>query len=135
MSDHGRIIPLSHEPYEPERHIEIYAGSAIEDEDLSELSVTGTVDRHLDSIREGSREHQIEVRKRTKLLLAGLSAERAISRYYDLKLKMWMIEDSIVCLRSGIEYHLYLRTYEEKYDQDRAVLERLVASFTLKPRK
>ena len=49
MSDHGRIIPLTPEPYEPERHIEVYAGSAA---DLDEPTLALEVARRLGSIQQ-----------------------------------------------------------------------------------
>jgi hypothetical protein len=76
MSDHGRIIPLSRNRHEPERHIEVYAGFAA---DLDEPTVGLEVEKRLGWIRERSR-RGIELRSRSAVALAGVEAERAVVR-------------------------------------------------------
>jgi hypothetical protein len=128
MSDHGRIIPLTPEPFEPERHIEAYAGYAIEPE---EPTVAMEANNRIDAIRARSRGNRVEVRTRAQIKLAGLEAERVVVRYYDNKLKGWFIEDFIEALRNGVQYSLYLRTNDRSYGRDRAVFESVVRSFVL----
>jgi len=129
MSDHGRIIPLSTEPSEAERHIEVYAGYAA---DLDDPTVQQEVDKHLDWIRERSREDSVTVLSQSNFLLGGLKARRAVVRYFDKTLNTWMIEDAVEALRRrDIEYSVYLRTREEAYKQDVRVFESVVKSFRL----
>jgi len=130
MSDHGRIIPLSAEPYEPERHIEVYAGYAA---DFDDPTVQQEVDKHVDWVRERSRENSVTVVSQSNLLLGGLKARRAVVRYFDKKLNAWMIEDTVEALRRrDIEYSVYLRTREEAYKQDVSVFDSVVRSFRLR---
>ena len=133
MSDHGRIIPLSAEPFERERHIEVYAGNATH---LDEPTVQQKVDKNLDSIRERSRVDSVTVLKQSNLLLAGLKARRMVIRYFDSRLNTWMIEDFVGALRGGeIEYSVYLRTREEVYKEDVPVLDSVINRFRLKKRR
>jgi hypothetical protein len=130
MSDHGRIIPLTAEPYEPERHIEVYAGYAA---DLDEPSVQGEVDKNLEWIRDRSRNDSVHVLKQSRLLLARLNARRVVVRYFDKQLDTWMVEDFVEALRGrDIEYSIYLRTREADYAKDRTVLDSILASFRLR---
>jgi hypothetical protein len=130
MSDHGRIIPLSAEPYEPERHIEVYAAYAA---DLDDPTVQQEVNKRLDWIRERSRADSVAVLKQSNLLLAGLKARRVVVRYFDKQLNTWMIEDLVEALRGrDIEYSVYLRTREEVYKEDLRVFDSVVDSFRLR---
>jgi hypothetical protein len=131
MQDHGRIIPLTPEPSEPERYIEAYADNGA---DLDESTVAEAVKSHLRGIRERSREKSVQIRKRTGITLASLKGERAAVRYYDAKLQAWMMEDFVELLRGGVEYSLYLRTPEKTYEHDRGVFDTVVASFALSKR-
>jgi len=124
MQDHGRIIPLTPEPYEPERHMEVNAGFALEpDETLS-----AEVSQILAGIRRNSG-GRFELRGRTKLLLDGVTAERVIVKYYETKTKKWEIEDLVEALQGGIEYTLYLKTPANSYEHDRAAFDSFVQSF------
>ena len=128
MPDHGRIIPLGGEPYEPGRHMEAYAGYAAH---LDKPTLAGLVDSHLQGVREWQGTEKMDVRERSKIALAGLHGERVVVRYYNIKLKRWMMEDFIEILRWGdVEYSLYLRTREDAYIQDRAIFDAMVATFT-----
>jgi hypothetical protein len=129
MSDHGRIIPLTKEPFEPERHIEVYAAYAV---DLDERTLAGEVTKHLDSIRERSHGGNVEVRRRVKIRLGGIDAERVVVRYYDDESKTWRVEDFVQALREDVDYSLYLRTREESYPQDQGVFDSVVQSFTVR---
>ncbi|HXP46282.1 MAG TPA: hypothetical protein VN810_03335 [Terriglobales bacterium] len=130
MSDHGRIIPLTAEPYEPERHIEVYAGYAA---DLDEPTVEQEVDKRLGWIRESSREGSVRVLRQSSTTLAGLKSQRVVVRYYDKKLNQLMVEDFVEALRRGdVEYSLYLRTSENAYDHDRKVFDNVIGTFTLR---
>ena len=128
MSDHGRIIPLSAEPYEPERHIEVYAGFAA---DLDKPTVSAEITKHLEWVRERSRDNNTEVRERSNVIVGGLKGERVVVRYYDNKLNAWLIEDFIELIRRDINYSLYLRTKEENYDNDRPKFDAIISSFRL----
>jgi hypothetical protein len=133
MSDHGRIIPLTAEPYEPERHIEIYAGYA---SDLDEPTVAGEVDRNLKRIGKRSRDGSVSALKQSSVNLGGLKAQRVAARYYDSRLDQWMVEDFIEALRDGdVEYSVYLRTSEGNYEHDRNALESVVSTFKLRKRR
>jgi hypothetical protein len=130
MSDHGRIIPLSAEPYEPERHIEVYAGYAA---DLDDPTVRQAVNKTLGSIRQRGRADSVTVLKQSNVTLATLKARRVVVRYFDDKLNTWMIEDFVEALRSHhIEYSVYLRTREEAYKRDLRVFDSVVNSFRLR---
>jgi hypothetical protein len=131
MQDHGRTIPLTPDPSEPERFIEAYADNGA---DLDEPTVAEAVKSHLRGIQERSREKSVQIRKRTGITLASLKGERAAVRYYDAKLQAWMMEDFVELLRGGVEYSLYLRTPEETYEHDRGVFDTVVASFALSKR-
>ena len=91
MSDHGRIIPLTDEPYEPERRIEVYAGYAAY---LDESTVKGEVDTlaYRVSTKEARRVLLAFV-KQSATTLAGLKAQQVGVRYHDRKLNPWMVED------------------------------------------
>ena len=108
MTDHGRIIPLTPAPYEPQRHIEVFAGYATR----NHPAVARQVKEKLRQIREISRENSVEVRTHSGINLGGARAQRVVVRYYDRKLTGWFVEDFIEALRNGIEYSLYLRTKE-----------------------
>jgi len=130
MSDHGRIIPLTAEPYEPDRHIEVYAGYAA---DLDEPTVKQEVDRRLKRIGKRSREGSLSVLKQSNITLAGLKSQRVVVRYYDNKLNQSMVEDFIEALRRGdVEYSLYLRTSDRAYEHDRKVFDSVIGTFTLR---
>jgi hypothetical protein len=129
MSDHGRIVPLTAEPREPERYIEVYAGYAA---DLDKPTVKQEVDKRLEWIHERSREGSVGVLRQSRTSLAGLKGQRVAVRYYDGKLKQWMIEDFVEALRKGdVEYYLYLRTNESSYEHDRIIFDDIVGTFTL----
>jgi hypothetical protein len=123
MSDHGRIIPLSTERDGPERHIEAYAGFAIEP------TLRQETNQHLRSIQQRSRAHGLGVRKRSNTRIAGLNGERMLMRYYDLELKSWRVEEFIELRRDDVEYSLCLDTTQQAYEQDRIVFNAVVASF------
>jgi len=132
MSDHGRTIPLSIEPNESERHIEVYAGYAAE---LDEPTVKAEVDEHLQWIGERSREGSVSVLKQSAMTLAGLKAQRVVVRYYDKNLNQWMVEDFVETLRWGdVEYLVSLRTHDQEYERDRKILEEVLDSFALRKR-
>jgi hypothetical protein len=126
MSDHGRIIPLSHEPYEDERHIEAYASHGAE---LDEPTVTQAVTQRLRQIAEHSRRHSLTVRKRSAVTVAGVRGERVVVSYYDKRMKAWLVEDFIALLKDGDEFSLYLRTPAKNYERDRHIFEGVVVSF------
>lgn len=126
MSDHGRIIPLSHEPYEDERHIEAYASHGAE---LDEPTVAQAVTQRLTWIRKRGRRHSLTVRKRLGVTVAGRRGERVVVSYYDKRTRAWLVEDFIELLKDGDEYSLYLRTPRTDYEHDRHIFEVVVASF------
>lgn len=126
MSDHGRIIPLTKEPYAPQRHIEIFAGYPAEAEDAT---VTQQVEEHLSWIRERSADNTMTILHHSRMKLAGVPAERVVVRYYDQSLQRWWREDRVESLRNGVAYMLYLRTSEETYPQDRSVFQAVLTSF------
>jgi len=128
MSDHGRIIPLTPEPYEPERHIEVFAGYAA---GLDEPTIALEVANRLGHIRQRGKGKDVSILRRSKTLLAGIEAERVVVRYYDDESSIWRIEDFIEALQGGVEYSLYIRTGEKSYAQDRPIFEAGVRSFTL----
>ena len=129
MSDHGRIIPLGAEPYEPERHIEVYAGYAA---DLDDATVQQEVKKTVGWIHQRSRAGSVTVLKQSNVLLSGLRARRVVVRYFDEKLDTWMIEDFVEALRHrGIEYSVYLRTREQQYRRDLPVFDSVINSFRL----
>jgi len=126
MSDHGRIIPLSHEPYEDERHIEVFASHGAE---LEEPTVSQAVTQNLRRVRERARRHSLIVRKRLGVTVDHVRGERVVVRYYDKSMKAWLVEDFIELLKDGDRYSLYLRTPRRKYEHDRHIFEAMVASF------
>ena len=127
MSDHGRIIPLTPEPYEPERHIEVFAGYAV---DPDEPTIT-LVAKRLGHIRRQDKGKDVAILRRSKILLAGIEAERVVVRYYDDESRVWRIEDFIEALQGEVEYSLYIRTGQKSYAQDRPIFDAVVRSFTL----
>jgi hypothetical protein len=127
MPDHGRIIPLGHEPYEPERHMEAYAGYAAY---LDKPTLAGLVNGQMQDIRKRSGKDKTDVRERSKIVLGGLHGERVVVRYYDTELKRSMVEDFVEMLRWGdVEYSLYLRTRQDTYTRDRVIFDAMIASF------
>jgi hypothetical protein len=103
MSDHGRIIPLTQEPYEAERHIEVYAAYAVE---VDEPTLALEVANRLAYIRQLSNGGKAEVHHRFKTRLGGIDAERVVMRYYDGESKKRRIEDFVEALRANVEYSL-----------------------------
>lgn len=130
MSDHGRIIPLTQEPYEPERHIEAYAGYVTElDESVAEVAQDD-----VNRIAKRSRPQSVQVLSRTDTKIAGLKGKRVVVRYFDLKQDKWFIEDFVELRRQDVEYNLYVRTPEKSYSQDLAIFNTMLKSFRLTPR-
>jgi len=68
MSDHGRIIPLTAEPYELERHVEVFAWYAV---DLDEPTLAAEVAKYLADLRQRGRGNRVEIRGRSRMVLAG----------------------------------------------------------------
>jgi len=127
MSDHGRIIPLSQKPYEHERHIEVFASHGA---DLDEPTVAQAIAQHLKWIRKRARRHGLMVRKRLGVTVDGVRGEHVVVRYYDKRMKAWLVEDFIELLKDGSEYSLCLRTPRKNYEHDMQIFDVLVASFT-----
>jgi hypothetical protein len=132
MQDHGRIIPLSTEPYEPSRYIEAYPGYM---PDLDDPTAAQLVSLELRSIREESRKRSLQIRQRSRITLAGRKGERVIVRYYDAKLKRWQVEDYVALLREDVEYSLSLVTPGRTYEHDRRIFNAVVSSFALTDEK
>ena len=130
MSDHGRIIQLTQEPYEPERHIEAFAGYVTE---LVE-SVAEVAQDDVNRIAKRSRPQSVQVLSRTDTKIAGLKGKRVVVRYFDLKQDKWFIEDFVELRRQDVEYNLYVRTPEKSYSQDLAIFNTMLKSFRLTPR-
>lgn len=140
MGDHGLVIPLSSEPYERQRHIEIDAGyNSLEQADI------GTVaEERLRRVRDGAAKDTVEVLHRGAVSLGGVGGLRITVRYQDDALQQQMIEDALLFLRTGDRgeaipaYYvsIYLRTPVRSYQSDRHVFEALIATvrFT-RPRK
>ena len=129
MSDHGRIIPLGAEPYEEERHVEVYASHGAE---LEKPTVAEAVKQHLGWIRKHSREKSVTFLIRLKLTVDGRLGQRVPVRYYDKKARHWFVEDFIEVLKDGDEFSLFLRTPRENYMEDKAIFEAIVATFRFK---
>lgn len=127
MSDHGRIIPLTQEPFEPERHIEAYAGYVTE----SDESVAEVAQDDLNRIAKRSRPQSVQVLSRAETKIAGLKGERVVVRYFDLKQDKWFIEDFVELRSKDVEYNLYLRTPEKSYSQDLIIFNTMLKSFHL----
>lgn len=127
MSDHGRIIPLTAEPYEPERHIEVYAGYTLE----PDATIQDEVNDRIKAIRKAAARGSVTIRRRSKLTIAGLAAERAVVHYYDPTLKKTMIEDFIETRYANASYSLYLRTPAKAYTADAKIFEAVTESFTV----
>jgi len=127
MSDHGRIIPLSHQPYEHERHIEVFASHG---GDLDESTLAQAMAQHLKWIRKRAQGGNFIVRKRLGVTVDRVRGERAVLRYYDKRMKAWLVEDFIELLKDGDEYSLYLRTPRKNYKHDRQIFNGLIGSLT-----
>jgi hypothetical protein len=132
MNDHGRIIPLSAEPYEPERHIEVFAGHG---GDFDGATVAQAIAQHLRWTRKRALRHRLIVRKRLGVTVDGVRGERVIVRYYDKRLKNWFLEDLVELFKDGDEFSLYLRTPRTSYKHDKAIFDAVVASFVFKARE
>lgn len=126
MSDHGRVIPLSAEPYEPERHIEAYASHGAE---LDEPSVAEGIAHWLGYLKKRSVKGALLVRRRSEITIDGVRGERVVVRYYHRRLKRWFVEDLVELLKGGDEFTLYLHTPRKSYANDRRIFEGVVASF------
>lgn len=129
MSDHGRIIPLSGEPYEEERHVEAYASHGAE---LNEPTVTEAVKRDLSSVSERSKPASVRVLKQAKINLAGQPGSRVLVQYYDKKIQRWFLEDFVEVLKDGDRFSLYLRTPRNHYKKDKPIFEAVLTSFKFK---
>ncbi len=129
MSDHGRIIPLSSEPYEPERHIEVYASHGAE---LDDPSVVEGVAHWLKYLEERSAKHTLSVREQAQIILDGVRGQRVVVRYYDKQLQKWFVEELIEVFKNGDEFTLYLRTPRDSYKHDKSIFEGVMASFAFR---
>jgi hypothetical protein len=127
MSDHGRIVPLSHKPYEKERHMEVYASHGAE---LDNPTVAAAVAENLSSIRKRSRRHTLMIRRRKRVSVAGTRGQRVLVRYYDKQLGAWLLEDFIKLINNGDEYSIYLRTSVKNYKHYKCILDKIARSFT-----
>jgi hypothetical protein len=126
MSDHGRIVPLTPEPYEPERHVEVYAGYAMDPDDSTALS---NAQARVAGLRQKGRKHSVSVRGPFKIALDGVDARRARVRYYDENLRRWTIEEFVEAVKDGVEYSLYLRTSDVGYRRNRIFFYQVLNSF------
>jgi hypothetical protein len=131
MTDHGLIIPLTSEPHEPERHIQVYADHAAH---LEEVTLEQAVAWRLGLIQEMSRDGSMEILKRSSVRMAGQKAERAVVRFYHEKLGMWLVEDFVEIVRNGIEFSLELRTKPMNYERDVRIFEPFLESFAFRKR-
>lgn len=127
MSDHGRLIPLTAEPYKPERHIEVYAGYVLE----PDTTIHDEVTDRIKAIRGAAARGSVTILRRFKLVIAGLPAERAVVRYYDRKLKKTMVEDLIETRYADASYSLYLRTDAKAYPNDGKIFDAVTRSFAV----
>jgi hypothetical protein len=125
-----RIIPLSAKPYVRDRHVEVYADYGA---DLENGTVSEAVTSNLQSINERSQQGTMNVHDKGAMRLAGFDARRVIVRYSDKRLHTRMIEDFIEAIGNDTRYMLYLRTPEVAYTHDRAIFDRIVATFKLAP--
>jgi hypothetical protein len=136
IGDHGVLIPLSKEPYEPDRHIELDAGYNT----LELGSVSEETHENLNSIFERAVKGSVRVLRRSQMSVDGIRGERILVRYRDRKLERDFLEDALSFLRRqgdkggpSIEYSVYLRTPAEHYAEDRQEFERLLTTFHFVP--
>ena len=92
MSDHGCVIPLTDEPYEPEPRIEVYAGYAAY---LDEPTVKGEVDTlaYRVSTKEVRRVLLAFLKQSATTLAEALGAASCTAFTMTEKLNPWMVED------------------------------------------
>jgi hypothetical protein len=128
MGDHGLIIPLSNEPYEPERLIELFgAYNASEHATLVEVA-----EEELGWNRKHATAGAVTVVRQEKVKLDGVTALHVVVRYKDRELGRDTVEDRIDFFRGlghkppQYLYSFYLRTAALHYAEDRREFEQLM---------
>jgi hypothetical protein len=128
MSDHGRVIPLTPEPYEPDRAVEAYTGW----NDAEETPTSAALARR--NIEFNREQGPLRLERLRPFTLDGRAATRLVAHVRPTKLKEPMVSDVIALVDDGVEYILTLWTPEAHYAEDHVVFEAMAASWKRIPR-
>lgn len=130
MSDHGVIIPLD---ATGQGTVEVYAGYNA----LLHETVRDAIDTAIETTRNDAKPGSVAILSRSRTRLGGLKAERVVLRYKIKGSEAEVIRDSTEALRAVIKpdsepshhYSLTLSTTPNRYEADRAILDRVRKSW------
>jgi len=118
MGDHGRSIPLSETAA-----MEAFVGWQME----SEWTLRDYQNNKVADLKQKQGVEQVRVLSSKYLRLGHVKASRFILQFSENNKRV--VTDSIVALYKGVEYQLALYTVAGRYQKDRRVFEKLVASW------
>jgi hypothetical protein len=118
MGDHGRSIPLSETAA-----MEAFVGWQME----SEWTLRDYQNNKVADLKQKQGVEQVRVLSSKYLRLRHVKASRFIVQFSENNKRV--VTDSIVALYKGVEYQLTLYTVADRYQKDRRVFEKLVASW------
>jgi len=120
MGDHGRFIPLSETA-----GMEAFVGWQME----SEWTLRDYENNEVAYLKHKQGVEQVRVLSSKYLRLGRVRARRFIAQLSESNKSV--VVDQIIALHEGVEYQLILHTTADKYQKDRPVFEKLVASWKL----
>lgn len=120
MGDHGRFIPLS-----DDASIEAFVGYEME----SEWSVSDYENDEVSNLRQKQGVEQLKVLSSKWIRLGRLKGRRFVVQFIEKDKNV--VIDHIIALHKGVEYELILRTMPDRYQRDRRIFEKVIASWRL----
>jgi hypothetical protein len=118
MGDHGRFIPLS-----DAAGMEAFVGWQME----SEWSLRDYENDEVSYLKQKKDVKEVRVLSSKYLRLGRVKARRFIVQFSENNTSV--VVDQIIALYDGVEYQLILHTLADRYDKDKALFEKLVASW------
>jgi hypothetical protein len=120
MGDHGRFIPLT-----KTAGMEAFVGWQME----SEWTLRDYENEEVTDLKQKQGVKQVRVLSSKYLRLGRVRARRFVVQFS--KDNQSAVTDQVIALYRGVEYQLILHTDADRYQKDRRVFERLVASWKL----
>ncbi|HSE24555.1 MAG TPA: hypothetical protein VLB68_23010 [Pyrinomonadaceae bacterium] len=120
MGDHGRFIPLS-----DTAGVEAFVGWQME----SEWALRDHQNQELAYLKDKQGVEQLRVLSSKYVWLRRVKARRFVVHFNENNKSV--VVDQIIALYQGVEYQLILHTLADRYQKDRRVFEKLVASWKL----
>jgi hypothetical protein len=123
MGDHGRFIPLS-----SDASIDAFVSYEIE----SEWNAKDREKSDISYVRNQSDVRQLTIIESKRFRLGRLNGRRFVVEFVQNDKKV--VEDHVIALHKGVEYELILHTLANRYRNDKAQFEKIIASWKLTPR-